>query len=136
MENKIAEEQLIYARVLRILNIIGLSGLALTLLVYLAGIISPKISLDTVPQYWGGSVDDYLLQTGLRTGLSWLGLAGYSDFMNFFPLAFLLCITIICYFVIVPFFWKKKDKAYVWFALVQILVLLLAASGMFPTGRP
>lgn len=55
-------------------------------------------------------------------------------FLNFVPVAFLGAITIICYIRILPIFLKNKDIAYFIFALVECMILLLAASGLLHVG--
>ena len=128
------EEQLTYAKILNIFRIIGLWMLVLTFIVYVFGIIPPMIALEEVSQYWGLSVNDYLARTDIQTGWAWLRMIKYGDIINFLPIAFLSFITIICYLVIMPIFFKKKDKVYTWIALIQILVLVLAASGILKGG--
>lgn len=126
----ITEEQSVYARVLGDLRTIGLLGLILTFIIYATGAIPSRIPLKDIPQYWGMSVNDYLARTGLQTGWSWWAKVGYSDLMNFLPIAFLSSITILCYMVVIPIFWRKKEKVYLGITVVQILVLILAASGV------
>lgn len=131
---RITEEQLTYAKILSIFRIIGLWMLVLTFIVYVFGIIPPMIALEEVSQYWGLSVNGYLARTDIQTGWAWLKMIKYGDIINFLPIAFLSFITIICYLVIMPIFFKKKDKVYTWIALIQILVLVLAASGILKGG--
>jgi hypothetical protein len=43
--------------------------------------------------------------------------------------------TIICYLAIIPGLMRKKDTAYVALVIVEVLVLLVAASGVLGSGR-
>jgi hypothetical protein len=61
-------------------------------------------------------------------------MLGKGDFLNFIGIAFLAGVTIICFFPIIPIFLKKKDKVYAALAVVEILVLVLAASGLLKSG--
>ena len=60
---------------------------------------------------------------------------GYGDFLNFLGIAFLAAVTIICYLSVIPTFLKKKDYVYATFALVEALILTLAASGLLAVGH-
>jgi hypothetical protein len=80
------------------------------------------------------SVTDYLHESGMQAGWSWLGNLGYGDMLNFIPIAFLSALTIFCYMAILPGLIRKKDTAYVILTIVQIVVLIVAASGILGTG--
>jgi hypothetical protein len=58
-----------------------------------------------------------------------------GDFFNFVGITILSGITIICYLAIVPMLLRKKDVAYVTIALIEALVLALAASGILSVGH-
>jgi hypothetical protein len=60
---------------------------------------------------------------------------GEGDFLNFVGIAILGGITIICYLAIVPSLLRKRDFAYLAMALVEVLVLSLAASGLLVVGH-
>ncbi len=71
----------------------------------------------------------------MPTGWGWLELVSYGDVLNFLPLAFLAVITIVCYITIIPVLLRKKDVIYVAIALIEVVVLLLAASGILQAGH-
>jgi hypothetical protein len=58
-----------------------------------------------------------------------------GDFLNFVGIAILAGVTIICYLAIVPTLLRKKDRAYLTMAIVEVLVLALAASGILSVGH-
>ncbi|MBU0664362.1 MAG: hypothetical protein KJ990_07460 [Proteobacteria bacterium] len=68
------------------------------------------------------------------SGWSWATLLGYSDFLNFLPVAILAGITILCYGVIIPGLFARGDKAMGIMAIVEIGILVLAASGILRVG--
>lgn len=68
------------------------------------------------------------------TGWSWTTLLGYSDFLNFLPVAILAGITILCYGVIIPGLFVRGDMAMAIMSIVEILILVLAASGILRVG--
>ena len=137
------DEQLLYAKVLQIGMYIGLVILFVTFGVYVSGIMAPAVPLDQVSNYWHLGVHEYLEtvnQTHLHMahpprGWAWVTMLGKSDFLNFIGIAILGGITIICYLAIVPTLLRKKDNAYVAMALLEVLVLALAASGILAVGH-
>lgn len=68
------------------------------------------------------------------SGWAWSSLLGYADFLNFLPVAILAGITIVCYGVIIPGLFARGDKAMGIMAIVEIGILVLAASGILKVG--
>ena len=52
MEIKVAEEQVLYSKLLNRGMLIGLIGLAITFLIYATGLIDPLIPREDVSKYW------------------------------------------------------------------------------------
>jgi len=136
MSNKLqaTEEQLAYAKLLDLGMKGGLLMLVVTFFVYMFGILTPHIPVDELPNYWKLPVKDYLKVTGIHTGWSWVGSVGKGDFLNFVPIAFLAGVTILCYIKIIPILFRKKDTTYAFLAIIEVLVLVLAASGVLKSG--
>lgn len=134
MGQKATEEQVLYANLLNKGMLIGLLCLIITFIIYAAGILPPKIPLPEVQNYWVMSVSDYLEKSGIHAGWAWLGNLGYGDMLNFLPIAFLSGITILCYVAIIPGLLRKKDSAYVLLSIIEVIVLVVAASGILGTG--
>jgi hypothetical protein len=59
----------------------------------------------------------------------------YGDFLNFIGIAMLAGVTIVCYAAIIPMLLKRKDKVYALLALLEVVVLVLAASGVVSGGH-
>jgi hypothetical protein len=57
-----------------------------------------------------------------------------GDFLNFAGIVFLAGVTIICYARIIPILLRKKDTVFVVIAVLEVLVLVLAASGLLKAG--
>ena len=136
-------EQLLYARVLEIGMYIGLVILFITFGLYASGILAPAVPLDQISNYWNQGVNEYLEAVNRDhlhlahppTGWAWVNMVGKGDFLNFVGIAILGGITIICYLAIVPSLLRKKDFAYLTMALLEVLVLSLAASGHLVVGH-
>lgn len=131
---KATEEQLAYANLLDKGMKVGLIILTIFFVIYLFGILSPYLPVKELPNYWSMSVHDYLEHTGIHPGWTWLNLIGKGDFLNFIGITFLAAVTVICYLRIVPILFKNKDTVYGILALLEVLVLVLAASGILKAG--
>jgi hypothetical protein len=133
-ELKATEEQIAYAKLLDLGMKAGLLMLVVTFFIYVAGILSPHVPVNDLPRYWGMPVKEYLKSTGIHTGWSWVGMLMKGDFLNFVGIAFLAGVTILCYVRIIPILFRKKDTVYGVIAIVEVLVLVLAASGILKSG--
>jgi hypothetical protein len=134
MATKATEEQILYAGLLNKSMLVGLIGLVVTFVIYCAGILEPRIPIEDIQHYWVMPVGDYLQESGIKAGWAWLGDLKYGDMLNFVPIAFLSAITIWCYLAIIPGLMRKKDTAYVVIAIVEVIVLCVAASGILGSG--
>ena len=134
MAPKATKEQILYANILNKGMLVGLLGLIVTFAIYASGIMEPMIPLEEVQNYWVMSVAEYLEVSGMHAGWAWAGNLGYADMLNFAPIAFLSLLTIVCYLAIIPGLIRQKDTKYVVIAIVEVLVLCVAASGILGTG--
>jgi hypothetical protein len=136
-------EQILYARVLEVGMYLGLAILFVTFGLYASGILAPAVPLDQISNYWNQGVNEYLEAVNRDhlhlehppTGWAWVGMVGKGDFLNFVGIAILGGITIICYLAILPTLLRKKDFAYLAMAILEVLVLSLAASGLLAVGH-
>ena len=133
-EVKATEEQIAYAKLLDLGMKAGLLALIVTFLIYVMGVLTPHVPVNDLPKYWSMPVKQYLEATDIHTGWSWLGLVGKGDFLNFLGIAFLSGVTILCYMRIIPILFRKKDTVYGVLAILEVLVLVLAASGLLKAG--
>jgi hypothetical protein len=128
-------EQLVYARILEIGMYIGLAMLFVTFALYVFGVMSPFIPLDEISNYWSMNVHDYTEHAKIPTGWGWTSMVGKGDFLNFIPIALLAGVTIICYIAILPVLARSKDWVYFGISVLEVLVLVLAASGILAAGH-
>jgi len=140
---KIDREQLLYARVLGVGMYTGLAMLLLTFVLYVSGIIEPAVPIDRLPGYWTMNVEEYLQTINANhlhrpyhlAGWWWLSALGRSDYLNFVGIAVLAAVTILCFVCIVPTLLKKRDLAYAAMAIAEVVILVLAASGILRVGH-
>jgi len=130
----VTEEQLAYARLLDKGMKVGMLGLTATFLLYVSGALAPSIPVEDLPRYWSMPVKEYLAATGIHPGWGWLRMLGYGDFLNFVGIAFLSGVTIACYIAVIPILFRKKDMIFVGIAVLEVLVLAFAASGILNAG--
>lgn len=140
---RITEEQRIYARVLAAGMYTGLALLLVTFALYVTGVMEPAVPIRDLPAYWGLPVDqyleainhDYLQRDHHLTGWWWLSALGYGDYLSFVGVAVLAGVTIVCFAAIVPTLLRNGDTVYAAIAVVEIMVLLLAASGILTAAH-
>jgi hypothetical protein len=128
-------EQLLYAKILERGMYLGLLILFVTFGLYAFGIVDPYIPLDKISNYWSMNVNDYLEHAEIKAGWAWLGMLKYGDFINFIGVAILAGVTIICYAAIVPTLIKNNDKVYAILAVLEVIILSAAASGILAVGH-
>ena len=133
-KTKASEEQMAYAGILGIGMWFGLALLVITFFVYISGVLPTFIPIDDLPKYWTMRVHDFNHVLHAPTGWGWTAFVGKGDYLNFVPIAILAGLTILCYMVILPILARKKDTPYVVIAIVEVLVLALAASGLLKVG--
>ena len=127
-------EQILYARLLEKGMYIGLLILLITFGLYAFGVMDPYIPLDKISEYWAMNVNDYLHHADIKAGWAWVGMLKYGDFVNFIGIAILAGVTILCYAAIVPTLLKNKDRVYAVLAILEVIILTVAASGILGVG--
>jgi hypothetical protein len=132
---KATPEQLLYAKILEKGMYFGLLILFITYILYVSGVVHPYIPLNKIPGYWSMNVHAYLEHTGIKAGWAWLGMLKYGDFLNYIGVVILAGVTIICYGVIVPTLLRNKDIIYAVLAVLEVIILAAAASGIIAVGH-
>jgi hypothetical protein len=138
-----SEEQLLYAKILAWGTYTGLVILVVTFTLYILGTLTPSLPIQELPNYWTLSAHEYLEAVNqqflhrehLVTGWRWVAVLNRGDYLNFVGIAFLALVTIVCYASIVPTLLRKRDWIYSGIALMEILILVLAASGILKVGH-
>jgi hypothetical protein len=128
-------EQVFYARVLEIGMYVGLACLFVTFALYVSGVMAPYVPVEDLSTHWEKSVHDYLHDAEIESGWGWVAMLRYGDFLNFIGIAILAGVTLLCYVSIVPMLLRKGDYIYAVLALLEIIVLLGAASGVISAGH-
>ncbi|MEJ2731334.1 MAG: DUF1634 domain-containing protein [Deltaproteobacteria bacterium] len=131
---KPSREQYIYANLLIIGVWAGIIILFTTYAIYLTGILPPHVDISIIPSVWGKGVDEFLEITHSPHGWGWVPLLIKGDFLNYVGFVLLALMTIACYLVLVRGYIRQKNWIFAAIALLEIVVLSLAASGIFGGG--
>jgi len=130
IEHKLVEEQRAYANFLNVTRLIGGVILVITFIIYLSGLLPCFMPIEDLPKYWSMNVKDYIHTLNAPTGWSWVIMIGKGDYLNFVGIATMASLTILCYLRILPILMKKKDIPYVIVVILEVAILILAASGI------
>lgn len=131
---EVTSEQNLYANILLVCSWAGIIFMLITFILYMAGFMHPLIKPSDMPNYWGMNVNEYLEATKGPSGWSWLSFINHSDYLNLIGLAFLGTVAMIGYVSLLVNYLRKIDVPYVVMVTLEIIVITLAASGIFHTG--
>ncbi|MEW6215401.1 MAG: hypothetical protein AB1478_09430 [Nitrospirota bacterium] len=133
-KTKASGEQLAYANFLGKSALTGLGLLVITFVIYISGVLPNVVDINKLQDLWKLRVADYIHQANSPTGWQWVGMLNRGDILNYIGVAMLAGITILCYLRIIPIFIRKKDTTYLAISIIEIAILLLAASGILTAG--
>jgi hypothetical protein len=133
-EIAICEIQLSYSTLLSRLTKLGFAFILATFAPYFFGILGNYVPRHLLAKYWGQPLIQYLKLTQVKTGWSWLWELHHGDFLNLLPMAFLASITIICLATVTIRFFRNREPLQGIIAILEILVLAVAASGLLRAG--
>lgn len=128
---EVSPEQNKYASILLVCSWTGIIVMVVTFVLYIAGLFNPIVKPSDMPLYWGMGVHEYALATHAPSGWNWLALINHADYLNLIGLAFLGVVSILGYLSLLVNYLRKKDLPYLTMVCLEIIVIALAASGVF-----
>ena len=131
---KASPAQLRYADTLFYGALLGFVVMLITYALYIFGVLTPQIPLDEMPRLWSQSAAAYRAAGNIPQGWGWLALVGKGDICNFIGIAFLAALTIICFVQLAIGLARQKQWILTVIAVLEVLVLSLAASGILAAG--
>jgi len=131
----IAPEQLRYAAWLQWSGWIGMTSLVIAFIVYATGALAPLISFDQLPQAWRLPAGEMLQLTGQSPGWGWVRLLDRGDVINLVGIGFLASCSAAPLLAVVPIYLKRGDRVFAILCLLQVAVLIMAASGIVRLGH-
>jgi len=109
---------------------LGLAFVALGFVAYVTGLLAPHVPIERLPTLWGRSAAELLEQTGVRAGWEWPTLVHRSDMLVLAAIALLASCSIPCLAAVIPVFSRRRESIFVGICILQIAVLIVAASGV------
>ena len=131
---KASPAQLRYADTLFYGALLGFVTMLITYALYVFGVLTPQIPLEEMPRLWSQSAAAYRAAGNIPQGWGWLALVGKGDLCNFIGIAFLAALTIICFVQLAIGLLRQKQWIMAVIAILEVLVLSLAASGVLVAG--
>jgi hypothetical protein len=128
-------EQHRYAALLDWSSRLGLAVLVLGFAAYATGWLPAQVPVERLPELWSLPVGRFLAETGSPTGWGWVVLLHRADMLGLLGIAILAGGSIACLLALVPLYAARGDRAYVWICLVEVAVVVLAASGWLTGGH-
>ena len=93
-------------------------------------VTTPLVPLEEMPKLWVHRSAEYLARAHIPQGWGWIKLLNKGDMANFIGIALLASVTLICYVQLAWSFIKSKEGIMVVIAILEIIVLVTAASGI------
>ena len=131
---KASPAQLRYADTLFYGALLGFVAMLVTYALYVLGVLTPQIPLEEMPRLWSQSAAAYRAAGNIPQGWGWLALVGKGDMCNFIGIAFLAALTIFCFVQLAVGLVRQKQWLMAIIAILEVLVLSLAASGVLVAG--
>jgi hypothetical protein len=128
-------EQLLYARLLDAGTSLGLLVLVLTFVAYVLGWLPGRVLVHELPLLWHHPVGEFQRLTGAPLGWAWLAQVQHGDLAGLVGIALLAGCSLPCLLALVPLYARAGDRAYVAICLAEVVVLLVAASGVLTVGH-
>lgn len=133
-EQPVLLENTVYARVLWIASLIGFFIAVIAFLLYLAGVMEPRVPLCKIPELWSLSSGEVMRLYGIPGGWGWLKLMDRSDMACYMGLAVIASGTIVAFIAVFVVYLIKKNFLYALIVLLELVVLILAAGGFLAVG--
>lgn len=109
---------------------IGLALLVIALIAYVAGFLAPHVPIERTAAMWSQPAAAMVEATGLRASWAWARHLDRSDMLALAAIALLASCSIPCVAAVIPVFARRRERVLVGICVLQVAVLLLAASGL------
>jgi len=135
LKNPPSVEQLRYARLLDIGSKVGFVMLVAGFLAYVTGILEEHVVVGQLPALWGLPLAEYLRATQTPTGWGWIAHLHKGEFAGLLGIAVLAGCSLVCLAALIPLYARRGEKAYAVICTLEIIVVLLAASGILTVSH-
>ncbi|HEU4351649.1 MAG TPA: hypothetical protein VFR66_07205 [Burkholderiales bacterium] len=120
-------EHTVYARWLDVGTRLGFVALVASFVGYVLGALDPHVPPHELPLLWGLPVDHYVAAANAPTGWGWLAFVVKADYLNYVGVAILASVTLAAYARLVPVLVGQGARLRAGIAVLQVIVLLVAA---------
>ena len=127
--------QLVYAHVLHWTSTFGIVFVAISFAIYVFELLPPSVPIEDIVQNWHLTAGELNQKFSLPTGWGWISDILKGDILSFASIVYISGATIICLAAVLGVFLKEKDMIYTTITILQILVLVIAASGFVGAGH-
>jgi uncharacterized membrane protein len=124
------DPQLLFARNLRVASVVTMILITSSFLLYILSPLPQRVPLETVLQNWHLSSTEFSRKLGLEPGWDWIRHLGNSDMICFGSIALMALGTPVSLAVMTIAFFSQGNRYYGVIAILQLLVLCFAASGL------
>lgn len=114
---------------------VGLVLLVLSFTAYVTGLLAPHVPLERLPSLWNLPVDTYHAVTHTPEVFDWMALIRHGDRINMIGIAVLAGCSVPPLLALIALFLKQRDAVYAVICAFEVMVLLLAASGVLTSGH-
>jgi hypothetical protein len=128
-------EHVRYAEWLRWTGWLGLAVLVGAFLVYVTGIVPPAIPLEQLPRLWRLPSHELMAGHGIQGGWNWVRALDRSDMLNLLGIAMLSGCSALPLLAATEVYLRRGDRLLAALCVLQVAVLVLAASGLFAAGH-
>ena len=125
----------LYARWLDWGTRLSLAVLIAAFLAYVFGLTPAALPLAEMPRFWRLPLERYLALSGSPTGWGWVAMLDKGEYQNLVGVALLGLVTVVCYLRVLPLLLARRERLQAAIVAAQVLVLLLAASGLLAGGH-
>ena len=126
----VSASQLRYARILGIGMRLSFGLLVIGFLAYVTGIAPAYVPHELLPDLWMLPSGEYGQRVELPNGWSWLVHLPAGDMLALAAIGILATVSIVCFVATVPVLWRNGDRLQALLAVLEVIILLLAASGL------
>jgi len=130
LSDRPSDEQLLYARLLDVASKVAFVMLIGGFVAYVTGVLEENVVVGQLPALWGLSLAEYLRVTQTPTGWGWIAHLHKGEFAGLLGIEALAGCSLLCLAGIVPLYARRGDRIYAAICTLEIVVMLLAASGI------
>lgn len=131
----IAPEQIRYAEWLRWSGWFGLALLIVASLLYVTGVMAPHVPVGELPRVWLMSSRELAAHAGGHGNWDWVALLHKGDMLSLLGIAMLAGCSALPLLAVVGIYLRRGDRLFALLCVLQVAVLVLAASGFVSVGH-